>query len=254
MESPKLLEPMATIVILLIITSIFFVGKSWKQINDGWDNPNTFPLFFLLLYFVIVVLVQIGVAVSNSTNKCGYSDSNGNRIPSPQPGSVILYALGPNLLIFGSIIVILLLMPGWKSVFSNTLGYLFVCLPFLNVNNALVDLLGKEEGNEMLEKICSNKNLVINEITPVNFNVIVPKLAGEKNFQENEAAKKALWKCIVIKDIIGDFIWYGLTLAFTVLVTYDSIIDIRCVNGKDFLTKKIQDQKDKAKETNPNIT
>jgi len=73
-------------------------------------------------------------------------------------------------------------------------------------------------------------------------------------FQENEAAKKALWKCIVIKDIIGDFIWYGLTLAFTVLVTYDSIIDIRCVNGKDFLTKKIQDQKNKAKETNPNIT
>ena len=143
-------------------------------------------------------------------------------------------------------ILILLAMPGWKSAFSNTLGYLFVCLPFLNVNDALVDLLDGDKGKstKLIEKICSNKSLVINEITPVNFNVVVPALANKTTIVGiSDATRKSLWKCIVIKDAIGDVIWYCLTLAFSVLVTYDSIIDMRCESSKDFLITKRNDKK-----------
>jgi hypothetical protein len=239
MDSPKLLEPMATIGILLGITFLFFIAKIAYQVND-YKNENPQPILVgLALYFAAMVGIQIGIGTSNSTAKCGEA----------QPGSAILYTLAPNLLIFGSIIVILLLMPGWKSVFSNTLGYLFVCLPFLSVNAALVDLLGGEKGQstKLIEKICSNKSLVINEITPVNFDVIVPELANKKTFNGiSDVTRKALWKCIVIKDAIGDFIWYALTLAFTVLVTYDSIMDMRCENSKGFINNKIQQQEKQA--------
>ena len=244
MDSPKLLEPMATIGILLGITFLFFIAKIAYQIND-YKNENPQPILVgLALYFAAMVGIQIGIGTSNSTAKCGEA----------QPGSAILYTLAPNLLIFGSIIVILLLMPGWKSVFSNTLGYLFVCLPFLSVNSVLVDLLGGkkkskevEERQQLIEKICSNKSLVINEITPVNFNVIVPELANKKTINGiSDVTRKALWKCIVIKDSIGDFIWYALTLAFTVFVTYDSIMDMRCENSKGFINNKIQQQEKQA--------
>jgi|TARA_B110000483_G_scaffold158511_1_gene188094 hypothetical protein len=239
MESPKLLEPMATIGILLGVTCLFFIAKIMYQIYD-YKNENPTPILAsLAVYFATMVAIQIGITASNSTSKCREA----------QPGSTILYTLGPNLLIFGSVILILLVMPGWKSAFSNTLGYLFVCLPFLNVNTALVELLGGEKGKstKLIEKICSNKSLVINEITPVNFNVIVPELAGKESIDGlSVVTRKALWKCIVIKDAIGDFIWYALTLAFTVLVTYDSIMDMRCTHSKAFIKSKIDDYKTKA--------
>jgi hypothetical protein len=241
MESPKLLEPMATIGILLVITCLFFIAKIAYQIYD-YRNENPKPILLgLALYFAAMVGIQIGITASNSTTKCGEA----------QPGSTILYTLGPNLLIFGSVILILLVMPGWKSAFSNTLGYLFVCLPFLSVNSVLVELLGGEKGKstKLIEKICSNKSLVINEITPVNFNVIVPELASKKSINDiSDTIRKALWKCIVIKDAVGDFIWYALTLAFTVLVTYDSIMDMRCTHSNAFIRKKIKAQKVNAME------
>lgn len=240
-----MIEPMIMIGILTGVTFVYFIIKYVmlgviSGPNDYVNNQNK-TLGGLIIYLIFIFSFQIFFGISNVNEKC-------NGIAQPITG--ILYSLGPNILIFGSVVMLLLGLPGWKSAFSNTFGYGFVNALF-NVSNSLVDLL-KGEGNELVRKICSNKSLVINEMTPSNFIEFVKKLPHKKDYTTQKTksnnAYNNLWKCIVIKDIIAEFIWYILTLALVVSITYDSIIDIRCNMDKNQLktfVSKLESDADK---------
>ena len=85
-----------------------------------------------------------------------------------------MYTFIPNFLVLGSVIALTSAFPGWLSPFSNTFGYLFIsCLGLSRKFNALV----ADNGNALLTKICADHSLVINEMTPDNYEDFMKTLA-----------------------------------------------------------------------------
>jgi len=100
-----------------------------------WNN------IYLAMYFVLNVVIQTTINAINITSTCG--GETGDNIA----GAFVLTCL-PWTLIFGVIIVTLIINPGFKSVFSDIIGYYSVSS---QAHNILTTLLVNEELEEVLE-------------------------------------------------------------------------------------------------------
>ena len=100
--------------------------------------------------------------------KCGKSNYN----------LAIFSVLFPWLIGFGSVLLGLLYLPGWKAPFANTFGYLVISMFGLKRLMNAIYLKELPEDNSELKtlhkKITNDYSLVVNEITPDN-------MFGEKN-------------------------------------------------------------------------
>lgn len=177
----------------LAITIIYFkssyLGKiSYKNyLFDPPDSPrqseyklsNYSKTFF---YFLLIFVIQICIAwsVVSATN-CSMTNDKGKVI-----NEVFKSTAFPWLFIFGLSIIVVLLKPNVKSVFSNVYGYTWVSS---SVNSHLVAILKNEkevkeiaasatsgQPDNVLQntadailKICGNTGILINQITPDNF-------------------------------------------------------------------------------------
>jgi len=101
-----------------------------------WNN------IYLAMYFVLNVVIQTTINAINITSTCG--GETGDNVA----GAFVLTCL-PWTLIFGVIIVTLIINPGFKSVFSDIIGYYSVSsqahniLTTLLVNEPLEEVLGE---------------------------------------------------------------------------------------------------------------
>ena len=148
---------------------------------------------------------------------------------SPQVVPAFMYTLLPNFFIFGTLLLLLSVFPGWRAPFSNTIGYIVVDY-FMKVSNDFNDLL-VSKGSKLIEKICSDKSLIINEITPTNYDSFFQKMSKDKLLVSNYKSHPAynhIWKCLAVKDSIADCIWYLLTGVLVITTTYNSLLDIKC--------------------------
>jgi hypothetical protein len=177
----------------LAITIIYFkssyLGKiSYKNyLFDAPDSArqseyklsNYSKTFF---YFLLIFVIQICIAwsVVSATN-CSMTNDKGKVI-----NEVFKSTAFPWLFIFGLSIIVVLLKPNVKSVFSNVYGYTWVSS---SVNSHLVAILKNEkevkeiaasatsgQPDNVLQntadailKICGNTGILINQITPDNF-------------------------------------------------------------------------------------
>ena len=155
---------------------------------------------YLAIYLVLVLVVQFIVNASIITTTCG-GDITENM------GAAGVFTFIPWILIFGVVIVILTIFPGFKSAFSDVVGYFYVSG---QANNILTELLVNPEiekkmnGNkpsppapapapaasiqqeggaeidkdkraamqdaaDAIIKICGNTSILINQIVPSNF-------------------------------------------------------------------------------------
>jgi len=155
---------------------------------------------YLAIYLVLVLVVQFIVNTSIITTTCG-----GNI--TENMGAAGVFTFIPWILIFGVVIVILTIFPGFKSAFSDVVGYFYVSG---QANNILTELLVNPEiekkmnGNkpsppapapapaasiqqeggaeidkdkraamqdaaDAIIKICGNTSILINQIVPSNF-------------------------------------------------------------------------------------
>ena len=76
-------------------------------------------LLYLAVYALLVILTQFVLNAYTITNNCGGS------IPQNM-GTAGLMTILPWFFIFGSMIAILIVYPGFKSAFSDVVGYYFV--------------------------------------------------------------------------------------------------------------------------------
>ena len=108
-----------------------------KEYEDytKWNNV------YLAMYFVLNVVIQTTINAINITSTCGGETS------SNIAGAFVLTCL-PWILIFGVIIVTLIINPGFKSVFSDIIGYYSVSGP---AHDILTTLLVNEQLEEVLE-------------------------------------------------------------------------------------------------------
>lgn len=222
------------IVTFLLTTLFYYMTIKPNLTYDNANNPDEFQKYtsssymYLAIYFLLVVVIQFIVNASIISSTCG-----GNI--TENMGAAGVFTFLPWTLIFGVIIVILTVYPGFKSAFSDVIGYYWVSSSANKILNELLvnkgvqasinsDVsLSPEQKDKMqgaaetILKICGNTSILINQIVPKNFNdywTILNPLMNEKYKNpgpESDAIKNQLFDLVVTRDNVGEFMWYMYT-------------------------------------------
>ncbi len=120
---------------------------------------------YLAIYFLLVLIVQFLVNSSVISSMCGGSVSE-------NMGAAGVYTFLPWTLIFGVLIIIITVYPGFKSAFSDVVGYFWVAssankiITELLVNQDLEKILNRNDDEEHAEFI--NRNATAPSIDDFN--------------------------------------------------------------------------------------
>jgi hypothetical protein len=166
-------------------------------------------------------------------------------------GAAALFTFIPWLLIFGVMLAVLVIFPGFKSAFSDVIGYFCVAG---GANDIFGSILMGTDLNEMIEqsgddnkkqeltkaaeaivKICGNKSILINQMNPDNFLQIweVLKPLMLPGSYENVKIKQDLLSLVVLKDNIGEALWYIYTAILISSIVYYNLATRGCVKSID---------------------
>ena len=260
--------------IIITIAYYFLKGKLIASplgdtSGSNYQEYTKSSLMKLGVYFLAVVLVQFGINASIIVNKCGGSVSQ-------NIGVAFLMTFIPWVLIFGVLIVILLMFPGFKSAFSNVVGYFAVAGPAntvlaellinTDINKAIASDSSSPENKQALQsaadailKLCGNMSILINQIVPSNFDeywqMLTPLMKPEYQTGAPELKQKLL-DLVVRRDNIGEAMWYIYTAVLLISIVQYNLTTRGCVKNvaameksqQEFLAKesKINDAKKKA--------
>jgi hypothetical protein len=191
------------IVTFLLTTLFYYMALRPTLTYDIVSDQTKYTTFissnylYLGIYLLLVMMVQFIVNASIITTTCGGSISE-------NMGASGAFTFIPWMLIFGVVIIVLVIYPGFKSAFSDVIGYFYVSsqandllvklLANQGVENALNNsannntnvqpvsatpaegtLVGggsKEEmqkAADLILKICGNTSILINQMVPSNF-------------------------------------------------------------------------------------
>jgi hypothetical protein len=239
-----------SLLFFIIITIGYFLALKPKLTLDQLapdcynDYKNSiFPK--LALYLLIVCLSQFLLNTAYLTNKCGGEVKN-------NIGPAALYTFFPWLIIFGIIIAILIIFPGFKSAFSDVIGYFAIAgsAKTLFANIMLDADLNKKiqetdetkraaiaSAADTLVKMLGNKSILINQITPDNFlsswdlleALMKDKIKADPNVLNTYKAQ--LLDLVVLKDNIGEAFWYVYTAILISSVVYYNLASRGCVKS-----------------------
>jgi hypothetical protein len=263
-----------------IITIIYFdfpsIGKPELLLDDlvdGGISPDYYSrtMQSLAFYLGVVIISQFFLNTGYLISKCG--GSAGQNI-----GAAALFTFIPWLFIFGILLGVLIVFPGFKSAFSDVIGYYVVSG---SANDIFSSLLIGTDINEMIEnsndgnqkkeltsaaeaimKICGNKSILINQMSPDNFmqiwNVLKPLMTA--GMFDNLEIKKNLLDLVVLKDNIGEALWYIYTailissIVYYNLATRGCVKDVKQVKADYDSYLKNQEEADKQTELNNTTT
>jgi hypothetical protein len=231
-------------IITFLLTTIFYYlalkpSYTYEILSDPIQETTykTNNYMYLAIYLLLVMVIQFMVNASIIASTCGGS------ITENIGASGVLTFL-PWTLIFGVIIVILTIYPGFKSAFSDVVGYYWVSSSANKVlSELLVDptvqkkidedkTLTTEQKDDMMTaadtiiKICGNASILINQIVPSNFtsywellqkSLFKPKYKNDN--PETIKIRDELFEIVVTRDNVGEAMWYMYTgLLLTALV------------------------------------
>jgi hypothetical protein len=224
-----------------------------KQEYQNYVNNN---YLYLAIYVLVVILIQFMVNSSIINSKCGENIWNAYTL-----------TFLPWILIFGVLVVVLIIYPGFKSAFSDIIGYYYVSnsaskiLTELLVNKDIEEKLIEEENMspqkkaalasaaDVIIKICGNTSILINQIAPNNFNeywnILKPLMKNKYKIDspETDKIKSDLFEIIVTRDNVGEAMWYIYTGLLIILIIQVKINIKDCTSNSKTITtnyKKIK--------------
>ena len=237
----------------IIITIIYFVfpsiGKPQLTLADLVDDETKMDYYnrtlkSLAFYLGVVVVIQLLLNVTYLVTKCGGAlDKN--------IGAAALFTFIPWVLIFGVMLAVLIIFPGFKSAFSDVLGYYAVAgsandiFSVILIGTDINDMIDKtndvNKKNELthaaeaIMKICGNKSILINQMSPENFTEIWQTLKPLMNpgAYDNIEIKTKLLNLVSIKDNIGEAFWYIYTAILISSIVYYNLATRGCVKSVD---------------------
>jgi hypothetical protein len=186
-----------------------------------------------LIYFLVVLVVQYFLNLNVAKNLCG----------TPQYGTAILVTAVPWFVIFGILKAVLTVFPGWLSPFSNTIGYGVSRLA--GVRSTLEQIVkspGKtsKKSNGPLDHIYNDPSLLINEITPANFDTFWSTMKQGGLLLDGAANHMAeMRKLVRLKDIVSEFIWFVITGSLVSSVSFNYMINTACSKSADDIKKNV---------------
>jgi len=216
----------SSVTIFFVITLIFFTLKvNWEKSQGSEHKGSKSGRVKALegIYFLLIIILQFVWNFSNAKYICGSAQTYLN---------VLFYTLLPNFFIFTTILVIIRVLPGWLSPFSNTIGYGFVsCMGLSKTFNELL-APGK---NELVTKICSDVSILINEMSVENYGQFMKTLYNKdpkksilkKNYKINNAYEK-LFHLVALKQAIAEMLWYLFAGCLVISISFNSIQDMSC--------------------------
>lgn len=188
-------------------------------------------------YFLSIVLVQFFLNLNVAHQLCGGS----------QYGTAALVTFIPWFMIFGLLKMLLTVFTGWLSPFSNTLGYLVASLA--GVRGTLDSILkpkisssaGTKASANALEHIYNDPSLLINEITPRNFDNFWETMKSGGLFKSDaDVHKMALRKLVRLKDIVSEFIWFVLAGSLVASISFNYMVNKTCTLSADEIKKNVE--------------
>lgn len=210
------------------------------QYITGRNGKGASPYHGMIYFLIYAILVFIGEFFINANLTNSLCDS-------VQWSTVVLVTGLPWILMFGSLVIMLKMFPGWLAPFSNTFGYGIAKLAGLsNVLNSILALNPKVKGkqntviDEAIAHIYSDKSLLVNEITVTNFDYFWNKMQGlfRPGVATNIALKHDLWNMIWLKNIVAQFLWLILVGIMVISVSYNYIINAGCSLSADEIQKR----------------
>jgi len=262
-------------ILTFLLTTIFYyvaLKPSYTyEISSDPIKEKTYKsssYMYLAIYLLLVMVIQFMVNASIISSTCGGS------ITENIGASGVLTFL-PWTLIFGVITVILTVYPGFKSAFSDVIGYFWVSS---SANKVITELLvdpkiqkkmdeDKTSTTEQKEammtaadtiiKICGNTSVLINQIVPSNFksywNILTPLLKPKYQTENSDTEKirNELFEIVVTRDNVGEAMWYIYTgLLLTSLVQL-KMTTRGCISNPKTMEanyQKFKDSEQKAKD------
>jgi hypothetical protein len=211
------------IITFLLTTLFYYLALKPKLTYDMLTDPAknkeyvTNSYMYLAIYLFLVMFIQFIVNASIISTTCG-----GNITQNMGASGVFTFI--PWTFIFGALAIILTIFPGFKSAFSDVIGYFWVyssankLITELLINKDVDSILNKDssavkgvsesmpaqkmqkggtptkeqiqEAADTIVKICGNNSVLVNQIVPNNFNEyweILNPLKKEKYQTDNNA-------------------------------------------------------------------
>lgn len=267
------------IVVFILTTYIYYLffkpSLSYNKISDEKELSihYTNSYRFLAIYFLAVIIFQCIVNINVINEKCGGSASD-------NIGYAGMITIVPWTLIFGILIVILNIYPGFKSAFSDVIGYFWISN---SANNLVTELLIDRDVTENLTesmnqsnkdeieraadaiiKICGNSAVLVNQMNPHNFqkfweilNPLKKKQyrQGSPIYNETETLEKRnlLFDLVIAKDNIGEAMWFLYTGILVTSVVQLKISAKGCANNVKTMEANYQKFKDEQKKPETEI-
>ena len=268
------------ILTFLLTTLLYYWALKPTLKYDDMVNPESYNNYlssnklYLAIYFLLILVVQFTVNAYLITQTCGGS------IKENLSASGTLTFI-PWTLIFGAIIVVLIAYPGFKSAFSDVIGYYYVSS---SANKLLTELLvnkdiqttmdsdssitqqqknSMQQAADMIIKICGNTSILINQIVPSNFveywDILKPlmKTQYQNDGPESIDKRNELFDLVLTRDNIGESLWYIYTGLLISSIVQLKISTRGCIVSPDQMAKNYQnyvDTEKKAKEQQQKAT
>jgi hypothetical protein len=164
------------LIVFILTTILYFYSIKPEVKYDTLETPQSTK--GLAIYALIILLTQFGLNISAIIEKCGGSASQ-------NIGVAALFTFLPWTLIFGIVLAVLIVFPGFKSAFSDVIGYFYISdkahilfSEMLAIKGDVANTIESLPTNEKpaasstadaLIKLCGNMGILINQIVPSNF-------------------------------------------------------------------------------------
>jgi len=270
-------------IVTFLLTTVFYYmalkpALPYNLYNNQQEYKNYISnnYMFLAIYVLLVIMIQFMVNSSIIASDCG-----GNITENMGAAGVLTFL--PWILIFGVLVIILTVYPGFKSAFSDVVGYYYVSS---SANKLLTELLinkdiekklnedtnmtpekklAMETAADAIIKICGNTSILINQIVPNNFDeywgILTPLMKDKYRVEgpETDKMKNDLFEIVVTRDNVGEAMWYIYTGLLLTSIVQLKITTRGCVtnpktmeaNYQKFLENEqnAKEQKEKASTT-----
>ena len=262
-------------IVTFLLTTLFYYlalkpSLPYTLYKDKAEYKNFISnnYMYLAIYVLLVIVIQFMVNSSIISTNCG-----GNITENMGAAGVLTFL--PWTLIFGVLVLILTIYPGFKSAFSDVIGYYYVSS---SANKILTELLinkdiekkltedpnmtpekkaALESAADTIIKICGNTAILINQIVPSNFDQywsILRPIMKEK-FQvdgpESDKMQNDLFDLVVTRDNVGEAMWYMYTGLLLTSIVQLKITNRGCTSNPKTMEanyQKFLEQEQKAKE------
>jgi hypothetical protein len=245
--------------IAFLLTTLFYSMVMRPELKLDQMSPEEYPKYkannylYLGAYLLLILVVQFSVNSSIIANNCGGSMKE--NVGAAGPLTFI-----PWLLIFGVMMLILVIYPGFKSAFSDVVGYYYVSTKAndilttilkdsriestMNPNATPAEKQKIESTADAIIKIMGNSAVVINQIVPENFvrywDTLKPLMKDEYITTEPVEMKAQLFDLVVTRDYIGEMMWYIYTGVLLTFLVGLKIASRGCDSSPETMAKNLQ--------------